>query len=359
MTIFVLGEPEFETSNWYKHILDGIINEKRAKRFTLILLNNAEELKSIKAADDDILFIIGTNSIWLESVISIAEPIFDNKTIVLGNFRRHDSEKKYSIVTSDLSRDIKILYEYLKSYGKEKIALYGINPESASDTFRKESFLACGASESDLFYNFESLMQCFSDFKASKKKYDGIICVNDYAAISLIKHLGEKNLPSVTSCGGSLISKFFTPSITTIKTDYERFAKSALELCHMLRKNIEINSVDIYVSGIFIPGETTNLLPLKNSSEEKNSLPEKKEDNFYSDTETDEMIRIEKLLSYCDDVDFKILKFLTKNYTYQAIASELFMSENGIKYKLKNMFDILKVKSKTEFLEIFNHYIQL
>ncbi len=359
MTIFVLGEPEFETSNWYKHILNGIINEKRSKRFTLTLLNNPSELENTKATDDDFLFIIGTNSVWLESIISIAEPVFDNKTIVLGNFRRCENGRKYSIITSDLSRDIKILYEYLKSHGREKIALYGINPKSASDSFRKESFLSCGASDKDLFFNSSSLMQCFLDFKNSEESYDGVICVNDYAAISLIKHLNNKNLPSVTSCGGSLISKFFSPSITTIKTDYERFAKSALELCHILRKNIEVNSIDIYISGIFIPGETTDFLPLKSTSEKKPFSPKKEEDRFYSDTETDEMIKTEKLLSYCDDVDFKILKLLMKDFTYGAIASELFMSENGIKYKLKNMFDILKVKSKSEFIEIFNRYINL
>ena len=57
-------------------------------------------------------------------------------------------------------------------------------------------------------------------------------------------------------------------------------------------------------------------------------------------------------------VNFKP-QFLIKNYTYQNIASELFMSENGIKYKLKNMFEILKVKSKSELMEILNKYTKL
>ena len=37
MMFYAIGEPEYKTSNWYKDILDGLLAEKRQKRFSLIM----------------------------------------------------------------------------------------------------------------------------------------------------------------------------------------------------------------------------------------------------------------------------------------------------------------------------------
>ena len=358
MSFYVIGEPEYKTSNWYKNIMDGLISEKRQKRFSLTTLNSIDELNSHTINDEDVIFIVGTNSEWLTKVIKVCESFFDNRVIVLGNYESNLSNSRYSTVTTDVARDIQVLYNYLQSHNKTRIALYGVNPDSASDAFRKNSFLACGANKEDIFYNKGSLSQCFENFIPKIDNYDAVICANDYAAISLIRYLKGESDIFVTSCGGgTLISHFFSPSVTHTGIDFQSFGKAGFELSRILQKNKHVNSINIYLSSTFFAGETTDHLPLVKEFAPNVSDIQKENDAFYSDFEIDEMLRIELLLNSCDRIDLFIIERLLRGATYSTIAEELFMSINGVKYKLKNMFNICQVSTKTELVALLNKYV--
>ena len=83
---YLLGEPGYSSSNWYKHILDGIITEKRTKRFNVVMLNSILELENFAPKRDDAILLVGSNLNWLESVIDICIDNFGKNIIVLGNF---------------------------------------------------------------------------------------------------------------------------------------------------------------------------------------------------------------------------------------------------------------------------------
>lgn len=134
---YCLGEPGYETSSWYMHIVSGLLNEKRSKRFTVFLAYDIDEIEKFPITKDDVLFIIGSAIKWLDVVIDTCEKKFDNRIVVLGNCERKKG-KKYSIVASDVSHDIRLLYKYLKTHKKNNIAMYGINPHSAYKTFKRE-----------------------------------------------------------------------------------------------------------------------------------------------------------------------------------------------------------------------------
>lgn len=360
MTFYVLGEPTYQSSNWYKKIMEGLLETKRQKRFSLTILETLDNLKEYTITEDDAIFILGTNSAWLTQVIQMCELYFQNRVIVLGNHNNRMSAGTYSIVTSDIARDTQMLYTYLHSYGKNRIALYGINPESTSDAFRKESFLKCGAKESDIFYNNGSLSNCYHDFLQKSKNYDAVICANDYAAISLTRLSGNDSQIFITSCGGGLLlTRYFLPHITHICVDYKTFAKAGLDLCQILQKNKNISSVNVYLTSHLTVGDTTKKLPpLDGPLKEVNKI-EKTHDAFYSDSELDEMLRLEMLLNKCDDADFCIITNLLDGMTYTQISDSIFMSVNGVKYKLKNMFQICRVSSKVEFVELLKKYLSV
>ena len=61
MSYYVIGEPEYEASNWYRSILEGLISEKRQRRFSLIPIETVDTLKDLNLQDEDLIFIIGTN----------------------------------------------------------------------------------------------------------------------------------------------------------------------------------------------------------------------------------------------------------------------------------------------------------
>jgi len=356
---YAIGEPVYKTSNWYKDIMEGLLSEKRQKRFSLTVIDSTDELLTCNLTQEDIIFVIGTNSQWLERILPQCESLFDNRVIVLANHENRFAKGKYSIVTADITHSVQLLYNYLRHYGKSRIAMYGINPKSSSDAYRKRSFLLCGGLETDLFYNTISLSQCYDDFSERVAEYDAVICVNDYAAISLIRHLDDPSQLFITSCGaGTLLSQFFTPSITHTRINYTAFGKAGVDLCRILQKNSGANSVNIYLSSEFVPGDTTCALPLAKEAMAENQSITKNDDKYYADLEIDEMIRVEMLLNTCDEVDLQILRAVLAKKTYSAIAEELFMSVNGIKYKLKNMLNICCVGTKTEFLALLQKYIK-
>lgn len=355
---YIISEPEYETSTWYKQIIDGLHTEKRKKRYSLKFIQDFSELKSCKITDTDISFVIGTNNDWILNTVSNCKVLFSNRIIVLGNHNPPPGGNTYSVVSGDIENDIRLLYSYLLSYGKKKIALYGINPDSTSDYLRKKSFLAVGGSESSLFFNDKSLKDCYEDFCNSKATYDGVICVNDFAAISLLKNLKKTPAPFIVSCGGTMLSMFFSPSITRVETNYKEFAPSAFRLAKMIEDN-SINSINIKLKGKFIAGDTTDFLPLKNESETTILNKQKKLDKFYADSEIDEMLKVERLFNNCDIDDLLLLERVLSGKKYADIAKELFMSENGIKYRLKNMFKICEKNSKKEFITMLKKYIKV
>ena len=357
MTYYVIGEPEYETSNWYRSILDGLIAEKRQRRLSVVMLENVSALQSLLPEQEDVIFIIGTNSKWLDGIIELCEARFFNRCIVLGNHNRRLCGRSYSIVTADIARDVRVLYGYLESLGCRRIALYGVNPESTSDAFKQESFLSCGGQEADIFRNNGSLAGCFDTLQQERTEYGGIICVNDYCAISLVRHLPESDSIPIVSCCGTPLSGYFRPTITGMRIDYEAFGKAGLDLSRILQKNSNVNAVNIFLASSFCPGETTDGLPLPNRTVAAEPVTVKSADRFYSDPEIEEMLRVEALLSSCEPEDLELLHRLLAGETYAQIGEALFMSTNGIKYKLKGLCRQSGTQSRRELVGLLQKYL--
>ena len=207
-----------------------------------------------------------------------------------------------------------------------------------------------------MYYNSSSLSDCFEKFSQSAKNYDGVICVNDYAAISLTQNLKDDSV-YIVSCGDTILASKTKPSITNIDSCFKEFGKTAYQLYNLLQKNKNASSVTIKLKSNIIPRETTDFTPCElTSSSYRNSI-QKTDDVYYKDKEINEMMRIETLLNICDKTDNLILKELRSNTPTDRIADKLFMSVGGIKYRLKNMYKICDVQSKNEFIELINKYI--
>ena len=357
MIFYIICEPCYAASSWCNKILEGILSEKRSKRFSAVIIDSIDEINNFPQSDDDAIFITGSDDIWLETVIDKCENRFGKNIIVIGNFEHCLEGKSYSIVSSDISADTFELLSYLRAYKKEKIAFYGANPRSASDKFRYKCFLQFGGMNDDIYFNNANLNNCFNDFFPKLNKYDAVLCANDYCAVSLIRHLNERNaeLPFIASCGESHLSKIFSPSITNLKLNYTDFGKSAVNLYKVLHSGNKTVKVNL-ISEISV-GDTTNNLPFKPYYPEKENRRTAVCDLFYSDKEVSEMMLIENLLSSCDETELAVLRCIVNGMTYTEIAEKFFMSVNGIKYKAKKMFDMCGMGSKNEFLSLAKKFI--
>lgn len=94
--------------------------------------------------------------------------------------------------------------------------------------------------------------QMFENIKNGLSLPDCIICANDSMAITVIDYLNQKGYKvpediAVSGFDGVELEEYFTPRITTGKTDYELFADSLFEV---LKQNIPS---DIHVEDVFVP----------------------------------------------------------------------------------------------------------
>ena len=355
---FILGEPGYTGSNWYKHILDGIFAEKKSKRFSVVIIDSILETENFSVSCDDAIFLIGTNAGWLESVIDTCENIFGRNIIVLGNFERRLGGRSYSIVSTDISADVCSLYGYLMSYGKNKVAMYGINPKSASDMYRKNSFLECGGDVRGVYENNGNLDECFIGFEPYVHNYNAIICANDYCAVSLYRHLKERNInaPYIASCGETKLARFIPHSITNLKTSYKDFGKAAINVYKTLQKDFPVSSVKINLASCIVPGKSTDNLPVQTVPVFSPQGSES-DDSFYRDSEVCQMLGIENVLSNCDKTETDMLFSLLDGMTYADIAEKYHMSVNGAKYRLNKLFALAGTDSKSDFIHLMKKYI--
>lgn len=364
MNFYIISEPNFSTSRWYKSIVLGIAQLQQEKRINTNFLSDIFELKNITIYSDDALLIIGSENKWITSVITIAPQEFDNRIIVLADYRHYVIGRSFSVISSDIAKILVSFYSYLNMHGKEKIALYGINPLSTSDLLKKETFLQCGGNEKDCFYNHLSLEDCFTSFEKQLSSYDGIICANDYAAISLVKH---KSLPKslfITSFGDTFISTVFSPSITCSRTNFKNFGNSLYDLVKILQKYKSINSLSIYLEYSFVIGETTSFLPFPKSVISVSPTPipsfiKNIDTNFYSDPESNEMLKIDKMLMNCDSIDMLLIGQLLNGFSFTKISEALFVSSSTVKYRIKQLYKYCEVETKTEFIDLLNKYITI
>lgn len=54
----------------------------------------------------------------------------------------------------------------------------------------------------------------------------------------------------------------------------------------------------------------------------------------------------------------EVVRLLLQGYTYRAIAEELYISENTVKYHSKNIYQKLNVKTKMELVKTFNRNME-
>ena len=95
-----------------------------------------------------------------------------------------------------------------------------------------------------------------------------------------------------------------------------------------------------------------NSIPLPKATADKSDIAQI--DSFYKDTEIQKLLKVEKLLDICDNLDMQIIKMLMDGNNYDTIADKCFFSKESVKYRIKKYIKICKVNTKTEFIELIN-----
>ena len=270
---YTLLEEQFFPYPWCQRLLRGLNEEARKKRIEITQLTNLEE----KPSEFGCVLLIGATSSWVNTTAEKARAV-GLHPIVMTNRQPGASPFPFSSVMMDIQGSMQLAVQYLHALGRDRLALYGVNPLAASDPWRAECFALLTGKPDDVFVCGDSFEALYERFRAVIENYDSVICASDYAAISLVRRLQQDGYPILEklyliSYGNMALSQLMRPSITSISDGYEEFGRAALSISSLIEKNPSISTVNIQLHCQLNIRETTENRPLPVSAEDEAAEP--------------------------------------------------------------------------------------
>lgn len=350
--VTILTEPAYSESMWCKALYGSLTERLRQKRISFC------EMYDTVPENSEAVFIIAADYNWIKATLTELN-LSGIKPILICNQAETILGCSYSCVCSDITGSMKYLLDNLKSDGKTRIALYGVNTSSISDIGRVDGLFAQKDGIIDsmrVFVNDGSLQSCYREFSAEADNFDAVICFNDFAAVSLIRHLEKDGKREITerlrilSCSQTKISSCYRDRITSINMNLEQYGKAAVFIYEKLKAHPYISQMTLNVSWNSEPNKTPNSLPVSLKSARNT-------DRIYSDKELNEMICAERILEIDSATDKTIISCLCGGKSVTEIAAACFLTESGVKYRIKRILEKCKLSDKSELISIVKRYL--
>ena len=80
-------------------------------------------------------------------------------------------------------------------------------------------------------------------------------------------------------------------------------------------------------------------------------------DRIYSDKELNEMICAERILEIDSATDKTVIAYLCGGKSLTEIAAACFLTESGVKYRIKRILEKCKISDKAELISIVKRYL--
>ena len=347
--IKIICEEAYAETIWSKQLLGGLTKELKKRRAAFEQLTHGNEIET-----GDSVCIVGLSNAWTEKTIKKCNAK-RCVPVVLSSQSGRFAEGTYHLVCPDVCGMIKNLSRVLEKAGRKNLALYGANNKADLDRDRTELFLTLVPDSGNVYRNTGNLENCFRSFLPKAGRYDAVLCVNGYAAISLVKKL-EKESPEILedlvilSFEEVLRHSKYNQWISLIDLNLEAYGGSAAAVLEMAgqREDISTFTVTMKVDLCEIP---------KKNGAVHFEMPEENEELF-EDPEIISMAKIEQLLRDADDMDHHIIAMLLSNAKYSEIADSCYMTEGNVKYRVKKYMNICNCSTKKELLELLQEYLQ-
>lgn len=354
--VYLMVEQQFAKYPWCQRAIRGIFEEVRKRR---IHVQEVSELPG-GAEERSCVLLVGASEEWINQTARGAGSL-GLHPIVLSNRETNSSGLSVSSVKMDIHSSMELAVDYLRTLGRERLALFGVNPSASSDLWRARRFGELTGREGDVFFLGSSVNEIFDQFYEKIHRYDGVICASDYAAVSLVGRLQEKNyaIPEklyVVGYGDMFLSRLFRPSITSISDDYESFGKAALAICAMMEKNDAFSVVSVKLKSRLHIRETTENRPYLPDSRPVVPVPIP-ENCFFGDMEFTKLANLETMFNECDETDFMLLHLLPQELSYSVMAQQCFISETAAKYRVKKMQKLCGADNREELTELIRNVL--
>ncbi|MEE1161240.1 MAG: LuxR C-terminal-related transcriptional regulator [Acutalibacteraceae bacterium] len=350
--VTILTEPAYSESMWCKALYLSLTERLRQKRIPFC------EMYDTVPQNSEAVFIIAANYNWIKATLCGLN-LSGIKPILICNQAETILGCNYSCVCSDITGSMKYLLDNLKADGKTRLALYGVNTSSISDMGRVDGIFAQSdgiIDSAQIFTNEGSLQSCYKKFTDEADNFDAVICFNDFAAVSLIRHLESEeksdtlNRLKILSCCQTKISSCYRDKIISINMNFEQYGKAAVFIYEKLKAHPYISQMTLNISWNTESQGSANSLPITLKTAQNS-------DSIYSDKELNEMICAERILEIASVTDKTIIAALSGGKSVTEIAAACFLTDSGVKYRIKRILEKCRMSNKSELISIVKRYL--
>lgn len=372
MKVVVFVHPDTDAF-WTQVTLGGIADEIARKRYAVEYVDAREvreiDLDRVFAGEKKrLLLYLGNSAIRLPADLEYLTA--NGVHVVLANHETDLLLGSCSKVLLDYRGGMHKSVRYLTANGRDRIALFGINPSSSTDLVKKNFFAEYlqrkgGSAERDIYFNHASVDGCIAAFLQNHTLYNAVICANDIVALALMRALTEHGVrvPEdlyVVSCGGSsLITEAAKIPVTSVFADQHEVGRQAVLAYAALYKNHCDIALTFHVKAKLTVRASTAFAPDAGDAVGTGASPLQADVNFYKDPTVRKLLTIETLLRECDELDRDILHGLLRGEAYPALATRLYTSENVIAYRIKRMGRIAGTNGREELTALISPYLQV
>lgn len=346
--IRILAEESAAGNIWCRELTEGLTKELKKRRMNCKKISTTKEI-----TEGTVVFVIGAGEHFVENAVFVcnAKGIVP---ILLSNHQR-SYPGKYHLVYADVEGAMETLCRECRKAGRERIALYGIQNTITPDIEQMRNFSKIVKDVSDIYMNNGNLETCFLSFLPYAERYDAVICVNGYAAVSLVKKL-EVSAPDlleklvIVSFEEILLSAHYKERISFVDLKLEGFGATALAVMELAQGKKDISAIRVSIEA--------KICDIPEKEPEEAPTEESEEYLMFADPEVVCMARVEQLLQESDEMDHVIIEMILNNAKYSEIAEACFMTEGNVKYRVKKYLNICKISTKKELQDLLTEYLR-
>ena len=130
----------------------------------------------------------------------------------------------------------------------------------------------------------------------------------------------------------------------------EQYGKAAVFIYEKLKAHPYISQMTLNISWNTEPQGSTNSLPITLKTAQN-------ADRIYSDKELNEMICAERILEIDSATDKTVIAHLCGGKSVTEIAAACFLTDSGVKYRIKRILEKCRMSNKSELISIVKRYL--
>lgn len=343
-------------------ILEGIKDAAGKSRTEVNFIHSPKQIDKKTQAKSAV--VVGVKKSWIRETLHHLRNI--GLKPVLAGAEKSDFGSDVSVAGFARKSLVEDLVKYFYYAGRRHLASLGNVSTDINDVERIRAFLNTSRNlgmtvdEKDVYTFDQGSKSSIQQFLLNVNQYDGVICVNDYVAIQLIRELNEIDImvPEslfVAGSGDMFLGRCITPSLTTTTLDYYNIGIQSINISRMLDQDPSIDTISIMIpyklicrasTGYEKPPSSKIIQPISEPM-----MVRKQEDPIYF------LEKLEECLQRCDQIDYKIVDGILKGLSTDKLAEQIFVTQGTVQYRLKKLYEAVGVRSKKELIESVHPYL--